>query len=621
MLSELEQKSLGFLQSLVQEALENYELRLPQQKMMSACAQVIESGGSLIAEAGTGTGKTFAYLIPLILSGKKAIISTRTINLQEQLASKDLRFLSSLLDFDYAVAKGRGNYLCLRRLNAFRSDDVEEQAEYRRLLAWASETETGDREEYGPYRRSIWENICSDADACRTKNCSYYRQCHYFIARQHWDKSRIIVTNHALTAINFMMPGESRILPEADIIIVDEGHALDSTLCDQTGITLSSRAIDYLLNKLLKADHRGTYKGLLSHAPALFQAVESLRTETGLFWVRVRSEIAHRTIIQNTFPLGEAMHGLSDSVRALISSIRASALGFFQEDEETELKAVLLKLHKTSEAMELFPEGIDGFVRWSEIEELKTSLRMAPIYPAEFVRQNIIPAYEALILTSATLSVSGNFKLSAGVLGLEEADTLSLSSPFDMRNQITVDIRSGIDFRTEGSIEKLAGVILAESLKRDGGILVLFTSRNVMKSTWDITHEELKAAGVNPMLQGNIQSSLMLQIMRESDNSVIFGLDSFWEGVDVKGDSLKCLIITKLPFEVPTEPMVIARTEEIRKSGGNPFLDYSLPRAVLKFRQGVGRLIRSRSDTGRVIICDERIRTMRYGRGFLESMF
>jgi ATP-dependent DNA helicase DinG len=143
----------------------------------------------------------------------------------------------------------------------------------------------------------------------------------------------------------------------------------------------------------------------------------------------------------------------------------------------------------------------------------------------------------------------------------------------------------------------------------------------VMKSTWDITHEELKAAGVNPMLQGNIQSSLMLQIMRESDNSVIFGLDSFWEGVDVKGDSLKCLIITKLPFEVPTEPMVIARTEEIRKSGGNPFLDYSLPRAVLKFRQGVGRLIRSRSDTGRVIICDERIRTMRYGRGFLESMF
>lgn len=166
----------------------------------------------------------------------------------------------------------------------------------------------------------------------------------------------------------------------------------------------------------------------------------------------------------------------------------------------------------------------------------------------------------------------------------------------------------------------LAQVIVEEASKTEGGVLVLFTSRDLMKRTWNIASGELREIGFNPMLQGELQNRLMLQIMRDSENSVIFGLDSFWEGVDVKGDSLKCLIITKLPFEVPTEPMVIARTEEIKKAGGNPFTDYSLPRAVLKFKQGFGRLIRSKTDTGRVVICDERIKTMRYGKSFLESV-
>jgi ATP-dependent DNA helicase DinG len=442
MKAELEQQSIKFLRNRVQAALENYELRLPQQEMMSACAKIIEDGGTLIAEAGTGTGKTFAYLIPVILSGKKAIIATKTINLQEQLVSKDLRFLASLQEFDYAIAKGRGNYLCLRRMNAFRSDDREEHAEYRRIVGWASGTETGEREEYSPDRTSIWENVCSDADACRSKKCSYYRQCHYFIARQRWEKARIVVANHALHALNSMMPDDAKILPKADILVVDEGHALDSVLCDQIGITLSARGIEYILNKLLRVDHRGVYKGLLSQSPALFSAVEALRTEIGLFWVKVRSELNNRALIQGSLPIGDMMQGLSDAIKSLISSIRTSATGLFQEDEEIELKATLLKLQKVAEAMETFPEGMDGFVRWPEIEERKISLRMAPIYPGDFVKQSILPSYESIILTSATLSVSGDFHVTTSILGLEGSDTLTVPS-FDMRNQITVDIKQG----------------------------------------------------------------------------------------------------------------------------------------------------------------------------------
>jgi ATP-dependent DNA helicase DinG len=231
-----------------------------------------------------------------------------------------------------------------------------------------------------------------------------------------------------------------------------------------------------------------------------------------------------------------------------------------------------------------------------------------------------MPDYSSVILTSATLSVAGDFGLIKNILGLKNPETLALPSPFDMKGQVSVGIERGIDLQQAKGIERLAGVIVRESSKYNGGTLVLFTSRDVMKKTWEISAGRLLGAGLNPMMQGTQPNKKMLDEMRESTNSVIFGLDSFWEGVDVKGDALTCLIITKLPFEVPTEPLVIARTDDIRKRGGSPFRDYSLPRAILKFKQGFGRLIRSREDRGRVIVCDERIETRDYGRGFMKSI-
>jgi ATP-dependent DNA helicase DinG len=620
MISELQKESERFLVHAVAEAMAGYELRRPQLSMMDACARIIGTGGTLIAEAGTGTGKTFAYLVPIILSGQKAVVSTRTKNLQEQLASKDLKLLSDLKDFSYAVAKGRSNYVCLRRLHAFHPD-ADELIEREDLLRWTEETDSGDIEDFsGHVRPALWEKVCSDSDACRGNKCSYSRECFYFRARRRWESAQVVVTNHALLAINAMMPDDKKILPKADVLVIDEAHALDSIVSEQIGLNVSDRGIEKILFKFLRADHRGIYKGLLCKTPVLFPDVEALKVEAGFFFGRVREASENRKIIRGRFILSDHLSGLSASVKALIEKIRTSSMGLFTEDEELDLKAAVIKLRSFCEGMELFAEEVEGFVRWAEVEEKKTALRMSPVYPSDFVGSVLMPAYGSVILTSATLSVAGDFGLIENILGLDRPETLTVPSPFDMRSQVRTGVERGIDLREEKGIERLAGVIVKEASKEEGGTLVLFTSKDVMRRTWEIASDRLLEAGLNPMVQGTLPNKMMLDEMRESTNSVIFGLDSFWEGVDVKGDSLNCLIITKLPFEVPTEPLVVARAEEIRKKGGNPFRDYSLPRAVLKFKQGFGRLIRSRDDRGRVIICDERIETKDYGRRFTESI-
>ncbi len=619
--SDLAKESEIFLMKTVSRALDNYEIRPSQIEMMNSCSRNIENHGTLMVEAGTGTGKTFAYLIPIIISGKKAIITTKTINLQEQLVTKDLKFLSGLKEFSYAIAKGRGNYLCLRRLNAFRSGDQNESEEYREMVIWASNTETGDLEDLDMKRTRIWEKICSDADACKGMKCSHYRQCFYFRARQRWEKAQIIVANHALIGINGMLVENSRILPEAEVMIIDEAHALDHVLSEVIGSTLSNKGFENILNRLLKMDERGHYRGLLSKSPHLFTVLESLRSEMGLLWTVLRNEYKDKDMIKGSFTYSDMMIGIPEAIQSLITDIKISVKGLFEEDEEIELVAALVKLKAFSDGIEEFTQVLESYVRWIEIDNGRIALRICPIYPRDFVLNSIVPNYQSIILTSATLSVAGDFRYITQVLGLNESGQIALPSPFDLREQVAIDIKRGIDLKETDGPSKLSEVIIDEASRKDGGMLVLFTSREVMKKTWELCLDELRGMGLNPMIQGEQPSRKMLQTMRESENSVIFGLNSFWEGVDVKGDSLKCLVITKLPFEVPTEPVVMARTEMIEREGGNPFYEYSLPRAVLKFKQGFGRLIRSKTDRGRIIICDERIETKKYGHMFQKSLF
>ena len=623
MTSELQKSALSFLQNEITDALEGYEVRLSQAEMTGVCSEVIEKGGVLIVEAGTGTGKTFAYLIPAVLSGQKVIVSTRTKNLQEQLVGKDLKFLASLKDFDYALAKGRSNYICLRRLHAYIPTKREEVSDYEMLTEWASETESGDFEDFCQRDSTLLEKVCSDSDACRKSKCQYYRQCFYYRARAKWEKARILVVNHALFSINALMPDDSKLLPEADVLVLDEAHTLDNVLSSQIGITLSVRRFESIINRLLKLEERGVYRGLLAKSPDLFPVIESLRSEMGLFWIRVKEGSRDKEIINNSFILRELMKDLAESMKSCIDAIKASVLGLFQEDEEIELTAAIVKLHLFAFDMETFAAGMEGFVRWSEIEDKKIALRMIPVYPKDFVTSNIVPAYETIILTSATLSVNKDFSLITDTLGLADAEMKTLPSPFDTQKQVRIEIKRGINLLGNGEgIEKLAKVILEEAAQKGGGVLVLFTSRKVMDNTWDMVSVELMEMGLFPMKQGgDMANKAMLEVMRDTTKGVILGLDSFWEGVDIRGDSLKTVVITKLPFLLPTEPIVVAREEALRKAGRNPFYEYMLPAAVLKFKQGFGRLIRSKNDEGRVIICDERIQTQRYGQRFLESIY
>jgi ATP-dependent DNA helicase DinG len=622
MTSELQKSALSFLENEITGALEGYEVRRSQAEMTGACSEVIEKGGVLVVEAGTGTGKTFAYLIPAVLSGQKVIVSTRTKNLQEQLVGKDLKFLASLKDFDYALAKGRSNYLCLRRLHAYIPAKREEVSDYEMLMEWASETDAGDFEDFYQRDSTLLERVCSDSDACRKSKCQYFRQCFYYRARAKWENAHILVVNHALFSINALMPDDSKILPEADVLILDEAHALDNVLSSQIGITLSVRRFESIMNRLLKLEERGVYRGLLAKSPDLFPVIESLRSEMGLFWIRIKETLRDKEIINDSFILRELMQDLAESMRSCIEAIKASVLGLFQEDEEIELTAAIVKLHLFAFDMETFAPGMDGFVRWSELDDKKIALRMIPVYPKDFVTTNIVPAYETIILTSATLSVNKDFSLITDTLGLAGAETKTLPSPFDMQKQVRIEIKRGINLLGNGEgIEKLAKVILDEAAKKEGGVLVLFTSRKVMDNTWDMVYGDLMKMGLFPMKQGgDMANKTMLEAMRDTTKGVILGLDSFWEGVDIRGNSLKTVVITKLPFLLPTEPIVVAREEALRKAGRNPFYEYMLPAAVLKFKQGFGRLIRSKEDEGRVIICDERIRTQRYGQRFLESI-
>jgi len=621
--SILAARSERFLKDVVAGVLEDYEPRQPQLDMLRSCSGIVEKGGILLAEAGTGTGKTFAYLVPLLVSGERAVISTRTINLQEQIVSKDLRFLSGLRQFDYAIAKGRSNYLCLRRLNAFRSSGRQDDEDYAELLKWSSGTRTGDIEDSGFRGVLSWDKVCCDADACKGSECAFFARCFYFSARGLWHKAQIIVANHALIGINAMLDPDSRLLPQSNLLVIDEAHALDSVLSDVAGLSLSNMGFERIMNRFLRVDEKGNYRGLLSQSPDLFQAVEVLRSEIGLLWGKIRNGVKHRETIKGEFGLKGQSMGIADEIIRLIVKMASSTSGLFREDDELEMKSSIIKLKAFAEGMAAFCDGQDersGFVRWAETDEKRVALRMSPVYPRDFILKNITPEYRSIIFTSATLSVGGDFSFTAKVLGLENAETLSVPSSFELEKQISVHIKRGISLKQPGSAEKLAAVIIDEASKKEGGMLVLFTSRESMRATWGIAGGVLHEMGLNPMMQGDMPNRLMLETMRESENSIIFGLDSFWEGVDVKGDSLKCLIITKLPFEVPTEPIVKARTEEIELAGGNAFYEYSLPRAVLKFKQGFGRLIRSRSDSGRVIICDDRIETRAYGRTFMESV-
>lgn len=623
----------SFLQEEVAKVLPSFEERSSQLKMLRACAKAIEEGGILLVEAPTGVGKTLAYLIPILLSDQKAIVSTRTINLQEQLFHKDLPLLSQLLKFDFALAKGYSNYLCKLFWHEETQQDPSE-LEWGHLNAWVAITQTGDREELD-FVPKIWDEICADSDSCLRRECDFYPECFYFTARSRWEQAKVLVANHALIAADAVMFGVlgEGLLPKADILVLDEAHRLDEVFSEAFTSQLTQLGLLRLIEKLIGV-HDGR-RGILHHDPLydadLILEVEGLRLLGEGFFRKLREtypDPCKLRVLPGSFPLNRDLELLGDAIRRMGSALEElrSAHPIYRSSPP-QIKRLIAKLNQAIKTLDgfglgatLFLEGDSESVRWVEISKRRAALVTAPLYPAQMVRECLLPRYRTIILTSATLGVEGDFSFVQEKLGFE-GEALALQSSFNYQKQAILCVADltppGEGKLTEEYLEELVRLIEGKVKESQGGALVLFTSWQALKAVEERLRDRLP---YKMLVQGSKPRHKLLEDFKADGNAVLLGTGSFWEGVDVPGPALRNLIITKLPFEVPEDPIHQARMEDLERKGRNPFWEYVLPLAVLKFRQGFGRLVRTSSDYGVVWVLDSRLLKRPYGKRFLRSL-
>ncbi|MDG2207785.1 MAG: helicase C-terminal domain-containing protein [Pirellulales bacterium] len=638
--------------------LKNYEERPEQQEMAAAVAKAIEQQKHLIVEAGTGVGKSFGYLVPAILaatergeandeksqksSSHRIIVSTHTISLQEQLLGKDLPLLNSVIprEFTTVLVKGRRNYLSLRRLQSARSRSASlfhEPKEFdalQKLDRWSQVTRDGSRSDldYTP-DASVWDEVVSDSGNCMGRNCPTYQDCFYYQARRRMDHAQILVVNHALffSDLALRRAGAS-LLPDADVVIFDEAHTLEEVASKHLGLSVSSGQVRYVLQKLF---NDRTNKGLLVHykmrAPQVAVA-ECLITMDNFFhdaqsYLENRSRENGRVEGPRPFenPLSPALVSLSQKIRHAAAPL---------EDQTHRQDFVSAADRLTLLAGELeqwCTQAVEGSVYWIESSKTRrghprVTLGAAPIDVGPALRSELFERVPSVVLTSATLAVgqSHSFDFFTSRTGIAKAESLRLGSPFNYARQAQLILVEGMpDPSTERDAfeEQMIPVIARYVDRTDGHAFVLFTNYSSMRRTAEALAHWFRERDLNLLCQADgMPRTQMLERFRAEPRSVLFGTDSFWQGVDVPGEALVNVIVTKLPFRVPTEPVLEARLEAIRAKGGNPFGDYQLPEAVLKLKQGFGRLIRSSKDHGMVVILDPRVQTKSYGSIFLQSL-
>ncbi len=626
-----------------------YEERPQQLEMARAVTQAIAERRHLIVEAGTGVGKSFAYLVPVILAtagqgdqtrSPRAIISTHTISLQEQLLGKDIPLLNSVipLEFTTVLVKGRGNYISLRRLrNALNRAGTlfsteEELQQLRELNAWSQTSNDGSLSDiqFRPLP-GVWDEAASDHGNCMGRQCPTYNDCFYYQARRRMQNAQILIVNHALFFRDLALRQQgANILPDYDLVVFDEAHTLEQVASEHLGVSVSSTQIHFALNKLFNPR---TQRGLLARLDdeKLFTLVDRCRSTSDRFFESVRTWLMENGRKNGRVDRPEIVSdGLSQRIERVASEIRLVAHRIQSSEERQDFVAASDRLSGLAGELEAWRlQSLEDNVYWVEVTTGKyprTTLAAAPLDVGPTLRDHLFNRVSSVIATSATLAIGRppSFELFKRRLGLTQAIEKRLGSPFDYRRQVKLILLDGMpDPALEPrEFERRSIALIERYVARSAGrALVLFTNYEMLRRAASELSGWLARENIALYSQADgAPRTQLLEQFKGNPRSVLFGTDSFWQGVNVPGDALVNVIITKLPFSVPDLPLLEARLEAIRLRGGNPFAEYQLPEAAIKLKQGFGRLIRSHTDEGTVVILDPRVRTKQYGRLFLDSL-
>lgn len=628
---------------LIAQAMTCFEPRPQQVQMARAVQKALDAGRRLVVEAGTGVGKSFGYLVPIIdrlaREPARVLVSTFTITLQEQLISKDIPFLKESLPhtFTAALAKGRGNYLCRRRLEfALRTERrlfSQGRSELQEIRAWAARTEDGSLSDIGFVPKAhTWDRVKSEHGNCRGRKCPCFHDCFYWRARRRLETAQIIVANHALLFSDLSLKEQgASILPDYRYVVIDEAHNVEHVAEEHFGINVSNRRIKFLLDRLYNPRTR---RGLLAYASAdkALDMAARMRSDTKAFFRLVRDWHEQNRQENNGRCYANFVEDtVSAGIKALGRELARLAKKADDIDERLEMRRFADQCDSLlADVGDFLMQRKPDNVYWVESDaEAKTNVRLrsAPVNVGPDVRRCLFDKYESVVLTSATLSTdgageNGGFDFFAGRIGLDDFDAVKLGSPFDYEKQVTLYIEAELPSpNAPGFVEAAAEAAKKYLLKTEGRAFVLFTSYAMLDEMADTLAAWLAQNNIQMLRQGDrYDRTALLNYFRAGGRRVLFGTDSFWQGVDVPGEALSNVIIVRLPFAVPDQPLLAGRLEQITELGGNPFYDYQLPSAIIKFKQGFGRLIRTKTDTGIVVILDSRIITKSYGSRFLAAV-
>ncbi len=646
---------------LISRRLAQYEPRQQQLEMSRGVASAFANSKHLIAEAGTGTGKSFAYLVPAILHATsdfpplkakpndeprkpRVLISTHTISLQEQLFGKDVPFLNSIIprEFSAVLVKGRGNYLSLRRMNRALGKMTSmlaadsQMSQMRTIQKWAKDTGDGSRSslQIKP-DPEVWDEVESDTGNCLRNKCPHFKDCFYFKARRRAQNAQLMIVNHAMFFSDLALRRQGvALLPDYDAVVLDECHTIESVAGDHLGIRLTSGQFDYLFNKLYNDQtEKGLLvskdlKGLQREVNRCRFAASSLFSEV-MLWLEdsgpENGRVAHPDVVANS---------LSDPMEKLARAMKQQADGEENESDRLEFESAHGRLLILAGSLrQWLGQEMEDSVYWVERSGSRrgvdrVELNASPINVGETLRKELYQSemIRSVVMTSATLATGKDDKFAfyRSRIGLTGGMSVRVGSPFDYKKQAKLIV---VGDMPDPSSDRVAfEKTLPEQIKRfvghtKGHAFVLFTSYDLLSRCAAALAPWLAERDLQLYSQAGTQNrTQLLDAFRRNPKGVLFGTDSFWQGVDVPGEALTNVVITKLPFSVPNHPLLEARLEAITQSGGNPFRDYQLPEAAIKFRQGFGRLIRTRTDEGMVVVLDPRIKTKQYGKLFLSSL-